>query len=138
VQDAHARSCSLLRNARGFVKSLNLRRVNLLDYTDSMIELLYLLLQWPRELDMIEQTLSVHNIATYLQKITKKFNSIWSEKGTRWIIQESEEIAGSRLALVLAFKYTVTSALAILGISAYDELKHATGVESNNNTDSVQ
>lgn len=128
LQYAYARSCSVIENATKIWGNIATDKFDSSSYTEGMAELLYLLIQWPREVEMIRKSLAIHMITTYLEKIASKFHSIWNEGNeditSRWILTDDYDTSLMRLQLVLAFQYTMMSGMSIIGITPYTKMSY--------------
>ncbi len=125
IQYAHARICSLFRQSNLTNESIQKHTFDINHLSDSMKSLLFILIQWPREIYNVQNTLEVHTIITYLYNIAETFHSIWNEgkenNQVRWIVS-NENITLSRFQLLQLTKTTISIALSILEIEAYNEL----------------
>ena len=126
IQYAYARSCSVMKNGMKLYSNLDLDKYSPTHYTHEMTQLAYLLLQWPKEVKSMSQSLSVYMISAYLEKISTQFHGIWNigheSELKRWIISDDQAITQSRLRLVLAFQYVLGAGLQILGIKPYNRM----------------
>lgn len=126
IQYAYARSRSILYNQ--IIDHNEYPKIQ--HYTQSMKDLAYLLAQYPIELRLALG--SINLITNYVEKICKKFHSIWNEgienKESRWIIMDSHA-TNSRLKLAKAFKIVMQSALKILGVRAINMNNHTYNIK---------
>lgn len=114
LQYAHARACSILAKAqKDAINSLK-DTVELDTYERLLVKKLG---QFVPVVDKAVSELMPHHIASYLYELAQEFNSFYEHN--RVIGDERQEI---RLALVNAYRETLGSGLAILGIYAPDHM----------------
>jgi len=125
IQYAFARSCSILEQGSEYLGSDKVQ-IDVAHYTSEMLELLYILTQWPIELNSISKTLNISNIVNYLENISSRFHSIWtmghSNQNSRWIQRNDKAITKTRLELIKSFKYVMQSCMNILNIHTYSKM----------------
>ncbi len=133
VQYAHARTASVLRQAREAFPDADfapatLARAELSLLTDSGEgELMRLLAQFPRTVEAAAGAHEPHRIAFYLYDLASAFHHFWN-KGKdlphlRFVNQTDRISTHARLALVQAVRSVIASGLSILGVSAPDEMR---------------
>jgi arginyl-tRNA synthetase len=137
VQYAHARGQSVFRNAREDIPDLPqssaqraamLRRAPLERLTDEgEVALLRRIALFPRLVEAAATAHEPHRIAFYLYELASEFHAFWT-KGKdlphlRFIIQNDRETTVARLALVEGIVTILASGLALLGVSAPDEMR---------------
>jgi arginyl-tRNA synthetase len=137
VQYGHARGHSIFRNAREVVpdlpedadKRLQLLRTAKLERLSDPVELdlIRRLALYPRILEAAALAYEPHRVAFYLYDLASEFHALWT-KGRdaphlRFIINNDAEITLSRLALVQGVVSVLASGLAVLGVSAPDEMR---------------
>lgn len=117
VQYAHARVCSINRNAaeQGIVSpapgEADLGRLIL----DEELALARLLARYPETLLGAARQHEPHRVIFYVQELAARFHSYYnSEK----VLVEDTEVSRARLALVNAVRTVICNALTLLGISA--------------------
>jgi arginyl-tRNA synthetase len=137
VQYGHARGQSVFRNAREEIPDLlepaseraaTLRRAPLARLTDpGEVSLLRRIALFPRLVEAAAAAHEPHRIAFYLYELASEFHAHWT-KGKdlphlRFIIQNDRELTAARLALVEGIITILASGLALLGVSAPDEMR---------------
>jgi len=133
VQYAHARCASVFRQARealpdaGFdAETLARADLALLD-DEAELELMHRLAQYPRTIEAAAAAHEPHRVAFYLYDLASSFHTLWN-KGKdspqlRFVKQTDKESTEARLALVHALRCVLASGLAILGVTAPDEMR---------------
>ncbi|MEH3119816.1 MAG: arginine--tRNA ligase [Methylorubrum populi] len=134
VQYGHARRFSVLRQAReampdeDFSRDGLLREADLAALTDpGEIEMMRLVAQYPRVLESAAAAHEPHRIAFYLYETASSLHSFWN-KGKdlpqlRIVNPTDRKSTRARLALVEALGGVLASGLAVLGVSAPDEMR---------------
>ncbi|WP_022719549.1 arginine--tRNA ligase [Rhodopseudomonas sp. B29] len=137
VQYGHARGHSIFRNGREVVADLpddSDARVKFLlnaplERLDAPEELALLknLALYPRIVEAAAQAHEPHRIAFYLYELASEFHALWTRgrdlPHLRFIINNDAEITKARLAMVQGVVSVWASGLAILGVSAPDEMR---------------
>ena len=134
VQYGHARRFSVLRQAREAMPGEDFSRQSLLADADlaaltdpGEIEMMRLIAQYPRVLESAAAAHEPHRIAFYLYETASSLHSFWN-KGKdlpqlRIVNPTDRKSTRARLALVEALGGVLASGLAILGVSAPDEMR---------------
>jgi len=137
VQYGHARGQSVFRNARGEMPDLPtdpsaraayLRKAPLEKLTDTgEVSLLRRIALFPRLVEAAAAAHEPHRIAFYLYELASEFHAHWTKgndlPNLRFIIQNDREQTAARLALVEGITTILASGLALLGVSAPDEMR---------------
>lgn len=116
AQYAHARMCSILRQAEG---------LTIADTTD--------LINHPKELVLCKhinefatvvaeaaKTRQPHKMCNYIRTLAQNFHSFYGE--CKVVDKENPELSSQRLALVMAAKITLKNALNLIGVSAPEKM----------------
>ena len=133
VQYAHARACSILRNAREAFADLpaaasdfataDLARLN----DEGETGLLMRLAGWPRLVEQAAVAREPHRVAFFLYDLASEFHGQWNcgkdLPHLRFIIENDPELSLARLALVHGVATVLASGLTLLGVEAVEELK---------------
>ncbi len=133
VQYAHARCCSVLRNANikkndsGFEKS-NFFDSNVSRLTDeNELYIIKVLTNWPRIVQAAAKAHEPHRIAFYLSDLAAAFHSLWNkgkeDEKLRFIVEDDQELSYARLSLIKAIAVVIASGLEVIGIEAAEELR---------------
>ncbi|CAO4177884.1 arginine--tRNA ligase [Methylorubrum aminovorans] len=134
VQYGHARRFSVLRQAREALPGEDFSREALLADADlalltdpGEIEMMRLIAQYPRVLESAASAHEPHRIAFYLYETASSLHSFWN-KGKdlpqlRIVNPTDRKSSRARLALVEALGGVLASGLAVLGVSAPDEMR---------------
>jgi arginyl-tRNA synthetase len=133
VQYAHARCASVFRQAREAFPDAEFTPAGLAGADLSVLDdagerdLLRRLAEYPRLIEATAAGHEPHRIAFFLYDLAGSFHSLWN-KGKdlphlRFVNQTDRESTKARLALVQALKSVLASGLAILGVTAPDEMR---------------
>ena len=137
VQYGHARGQSVFRNARGELPDLPadpaaraayLHKAPLEKLNDTgEVSLLRQIALFPRLVEAAAAAHEPHRIAFYLYELASEFHAHWTKgndlPNLRFIIQNDRETTAARLALVEGIITILASGLALLGVSAPDEMR---------------
>ena len=130
VQYAHARVCSVLRHGLAlFPDALDdLSKINVSLLTDaSELEMIKLLANWPRQVEVAALIREPHRVAYFLHDVAASFHVLWN-KGKdhthlRFIDPDNRAITVSRLALVKGVATIIASGLDLFGIMPLEEMR---------------
>lgn len=128
VQYAHARICSVLRNAQQAFPGFDIEGADLSPLTDEAeLALIRLMAAWPRMVETAAQMHEPHRIAFYVHDLASAFHGLWNKGNEnpqlRFIISGRKDVTLARLALIRAIKGVIASALAVLGVEALEEMR---------------
>lgn len=134
VQYAHARCCSVMRNAANIVPDLDnsAQALGKLDMTaikePEELALIRALANWPRVVESAALAQEPHRIAFYLIELAGHFHSFWNKgndnAALRFIMQDNPRLTHVKLALVKAVQTVLASGLAVMGCPALEEMRH--------------
>ncbi|MCX7845127.1 MAG: arginine--tRNA ligase [Dictyoglomaceae bacterium] len=121
VQYAHARSCSILRQAEE--RGINLKDLDLADLTllkdKKEKELLTILMRYPDKLSDITRNLEIHLLPHYLLDLATAFHTFYDSCR---VLSQNKELTLARLSLVDCVRIIINDGLKILGISSPEKM----------------
>lgn len=133
VQYAHARACSVARQAKEIDPSLDLTDASLASaelgrLTDSdELGLIKLIAGWPRQVEMAAEAHEPHRLAFYLSELAAAFHSLWSrgnkETQLRFIVPGDPALTRARMAMVRGVAVVIASGLQVFGVEPVEELR---------------
>jgi len=119
LQYAHARICSILRNAA--IKKLTDDQdfeLTLLNEEETL-SLLNAIMEFREVIAICVNTLEPQHLTTYLQKIATAFHKFYT---VHRVISDDLKLSQARLALVKAVRIVLANGLALLGITAPERM----------------
>jgi arginyl-tRNA synthetase len=117
VQYAHARICSVLRNAKVSTSLLNVALTPLVAETER--RLMLLLEDFPVMLQQAAEQLSPHLIPFYLREVAAAFHSYYNDQR---ILVEETALREARLALLQATAQVLRNGLGLMDVSSPEEM----------------
>ena len=129
VQYAHARICSVLRNAREELGGEIVDAAKpdwLLIKDDAELAIIRRLAEYPRMLEAAARAHEPHRVAFYLQELAADFHALWN-KGKefpqlRFILPEDAKLSAARLAFLRVIRYCLANGLRLLGVRPVEEM----------------
>ncbi len=130
VQYAHARICSVLRNAREELGEEVLASAGRPDWSllrdEAEMAVIRRIGEYPRMLEAAAKAHEPHRIAFYLQDLAADFHALWN-KGKesphlRFILKDQVDLSLTRLAFLRAIRYCLANGLHLLGVRPAEEM----------------
>ena len=121
IQYAHARICSILRQAEEdsvYCPPADQADLGLLR-TEAEIDLMKQLAQLPEEIILAAERREPHHIARYCHELASRFHSFYTHCR---VLGEEEALQGARLVLLKATRQVLQTALKILGVVAPEKM----------------
>ena len=132
VQYAHARICSVFRNAEAELAGVDLGSAALADADFSLLDdpgelqLMRRIAAYPRLVEAAAEAHEPHRIAFYLYELASDFHALWN-KGKdsphlRFISKHRLHVTLARLALLRVIRDVLANGLGILGVKPVQEM----------------
>lgn len=132
VQYAHARCCSVFRNAKEMfpdadVSSEALAKADLTKIcAPEELQLVRRMAMWPRQVEAAAEAHEPHRVAGYLHDLASEFHAFWNkgrdDATLRFLHEDDKELSMARLALVDAVRTVIASGLAVMGVEPVEEM----------------
>lgn len=121
VQYAHARICSIFRQAKA--AGIEMSGAAQIDASllgeDEEVALLRKLADFPEEIKIAARTLAPHRIARYALDLAGLFHSFYNHHR---VLNENQQLQDARLLLMEATRITIKNALQVLGVTAPEQM----------------
>jgi len=131
VQYAHVRTISIIAKAKesipkAYIKfSENTYNLSLLS-TEEEIEIIKLLVSWPKILEASAKYFEPHRIAFYLINLASKFHALWNfgkeNNDYRFLIENNIELTAARLALAQAMQKIIKVGFDVIGVTPMNKM----------------
>ncbi|PIC71093.1 arginine--tRNA ligase [Sporosarcina sp. P16b] len=119
AQYAHARICSILRQAKEQNVEASTTNVTLLQ-DEKELELLKKLGDFPKLISDSARMRAPHRVTTYIQELAATFHSFYN--ANKVLDPENKDLSEARLALITATKTTIANALKLVGVEAPERM----------------
>ena len=94
--------------------------------TETEVNLIKLISQWPRVLETSAKLMEPHRICFYLIDLSSEFHSLWNlgnkVNSLKFLIEDNDLLFKSRLILVKSVEMTIKSGLEVLSIKPLEEM----------------
>ena len=125
VQYAHARICSVFRNAGALAESAEKPDFSRL-IDESELQMVRRIGEYPRIVEAAATAHEPHRVAFYLYDLASDFHALWN-KGKespqlRFILGSDMQTSLARLALLRVIRYVLANGLRILGVKPVEEM----------------
>ena len=126
VQYAHARICSVERNAADANLGEGAANLALISHPEELA-LIRMLAGWPRLLEAAAEAHEPHRLAFYLYDLAAAFHALWNrgndEPGLRFLVADDDDLSRARLALLAGVKRVIASGLGVMGVAPLEEMR---------------
>lgn len=120
VQYAHARICSMLRQAEAY-RDIPIEEVNLnLLTSEKEIDLLKKLGEFPEVVVEAAERLAVQRVTNYAFELASTLHSFYNAE--KVLDDSNKELSAARVALMKAVKTTLYNAMSLIGVSAPEKM----------------
>lgn len=129
VQYAHARTCSVLRQAPAALADLDCVGVGALAPLTHAEELglIKLLAGWPRVVEQAAEAQEPHRLAFYLEELAAAFHGLWNmgndDRSLRFIVDDEPDVTRARLVLIQGVRQVIACGLGLLGVTPVAEMR---------------
>ena len=133
VQYAHARCCSVLREAKNYFnpKEITLDEIKKNDLKNlndkNEILLIKEIVKWPKIIEDSVYYHEPHRITFFLQSLSSKFHSFWNygkmDPSKRFINIDNKNLTLSRLSLIYSVRIILSNGLNLLGVKPLNVMK---------------
>ncbi len=130
VQYAHARICSVFRNAAeaGIATDPETLAAAPLDglRDPAELDLLRQMAGWPRIVEGAARSFEPHRIAFYLHDLAGAFHALWTrgkeDPGLRFLLAGEPGLTAARLAMLAAVRRVIANGLRLMGVTPVEEM----------------
>ena len=133
VQYCHARTCSVIRQAKEVFPDQNFEDSILANIQCDLLTdegelgLIKRIVTWPRIIESAAETHEPHRLAFYLYDTAADFHAYWNKgrenPDLRFVIEGELELTMARLALVRAVATVIASGLRVIGVEPVEEMR---------------
>ena len=133
VQYAHARACSVFRNAAEAIPDLAMDDGALVKADLGLLEnaaeldLIKRIAGWPALIECAALAHEPHRLAYYMYDLAAAFHTLWTkgrdEPALRFIIEDEPMRTLARLALIRGIQLVIASGLGIFGVTPVEEMR---------------